>query len=686
MTLPNFPNNPTLGQTFNVGQTTYECTKVVSGSAKAEWRVVGQADKGLRAELAPLAGIKNLKVQEGILQTVKGFYSGSLVGGGSFIYDASKSKTLHNGGTVIAPEALTAWAGTQADIATLLNWTGTGSGCFIRSGIDRNNVLSSWFGASGGEAAGVDHLCVQAALNSVGDTLATGGTVRMEAGIKTRFAGQVNVGANQTLDFQGSQCAISSAVSTALHVGGAVGASALTYNSKVLNFFLVTEGNNTIAIRLYGTCHAKLVGDIEGNANALNRSLAVWIDAGNVSSFFNWIEVRTSHMYEGFRIASSGTNFATNQTFINCSVFGDKLYGNTSSNGFNFGADNGRPEGQGSKIIGGNVEQCGTGIYVSEFAGPIHVDTRFEAGSNTKDIWFRGNSPTVNTVAASSDHYSITWDNPSTAGTVFISGTGVQGVPGGVRKLVGQTEFNQSQTFIKTTDGAGGTGYVALQSGIGSAATGAGFTAYSAAHASYPGDFVASPSGSGVFAVGLNLFGASGRIFKVSPSAVTAARDNAASCGSASERFTQFFAATTTISTSDAREKTPVRPMSSAEIEASKLLAKELGFFKWLSAVEEKGEEARWHCGITVQKVIEILESQGLNAFDYAMVCYDEWEAIPEIKEVIQVDVDAEGNPVMEEVVTQQARPAGNRYSLRESQLHSFIARGIAARLEALES
>lgn len=54
MTLPNFPNNPTLGQTFNVGQTTYECTKVVSGSAKAEWRVVGQADKGLRAELANL--------------------------------------------------------------------------------------------------------------------------------------------------------------------------------------------------------------------------------------------------------------------------------------------------------------------------------------------------------------------------------------------------------------------------------------------------------------------------------------------------------------------------------------------------------------------------------------------------------------------------------------------------------
>lgn len=63
MTLPNFPNNPTLGQTFNVGQATYECTKVATADSKAEWRIVGQADKGLRSELGavestvPIAGV-----------------------------------------------------------------------------------------------------------------------------------------------------------------------------------------------------------------------------------------------------------------------------------------------------------------------------------------------------------------------------------------------------------------------------------------------------------------------------------------------------------------------------------------------------------------------------------------------------------------------------------------------------
>jgi len=51
MTLPNFPNNPSLGQEFTVGNATYECTAVASGDTKAQWRVVSQADKGLRADL-----------------------------------------------------------------------------------------------------------------------------------------------------------------------------------------------------------------------------------------------------------------------------------------------------------------------------------------------------------------------------------------------------------------------------------------------------------------------------------------------------------------------------------------------------------------------------------------------------------------------------------------------------------
>lgn len=49
MALPNFPNSPTVGQQFTVGSTLYECS--VAGAAP-QWRVVSQADKSFRADVA----------------------------------------------------------------------------------------------------------------------------------------------------------------------------------------------------------------------------------------------------------------------------------------------------------------------------------------------------------------------------------------------------------------------------------------------------------------------------------------------------------------------------------------------------------------------------------------------------------------------------------------------------------
>lgn len=93
-------------------------------------------------------GIKNLKTTGGI-QHVKGFYVGSSDGGGQFYYDPSVSKSLHNGGLIIAPEAISAWNGTQADLATLLNWAGSGSGCFVRVMPSVEDIPVVFFGAIG---------------------------------------------------------------------------------------------------------------------------------------------------------------------------------------------------------------------------------------------------------------------------------------------------------------------------------------------------------------------------------------------------------------------------------------------------------------------------------------------------------------------------------------------------------
>ncbi len=53
-------------------------------------------------------------------------------GGGLFAWNSTLSKATHNGVTHYSPEAITAWNGTQADIVTLLNWSGTGSGVWVR--------------------------------------------------------------------------------------------------------------------------------------------------------------------------------------------------------------------------------------------------------------------------------------------------------------------------------------------------------------------------------------------------------------------------------------------------------------------------------------------------------------------------------------------------------------------------
>lgn len=48
MALPNFPDSPTIGQEITVGAATYQC---VALTPKPQWRLVNQADKGLRSEL-----------------------------------------------------------------------------------------------------------------------------------------------------------------------------------------------------------------------------------------------------------------------------------------------------------------------------------------------------------------------------------------------------------------------------------------------------------------------------------------------------------------------------------------------------------------------------------------------------------------------------------------------------------
>jgi hypothetical protein len=143
--------------------------------------------------------------------------------------------------------------------------------------------------------------------------------------------------------------------------------------------------------------------------------------------------------------------------------------------------------------------------------------------------------------------------------------------------------------------------------------------------------------------------------------------DNSTSCGTASKRWTIVYATTGTINTSDARHKTPVRSLNDLEIAAAQELASEIGAFQWLEAVEKKGAAARLHIGLTVQRVMQVMEKHSLDPFAYGFVCFDEWEDI----------INEDG------VKTQEK---GDAYSLRPDQLSLFIAKGQQVSMQNLSA
>ena len=152
------------------------------------------------------------------------------------------------------------------------------------------------------------------------------------------------------------------------------------------------------------------------------------------------------------------------------------------------------------------------------------------------------------------------------------------------------------------------------------------------------------------------------------------AQDNTYAIGSSVSRATSIFATNGAIQTSDARMKTDVRKMSDAELSAAKDIAREFGFFQWIERVKTEGDAARWHAGITVQRVISIMSSYGLDPMAYGFVCYDSWEE----QEVVSVDPDNQSKTITK-------IEAGDRYSLRYSELSIFIARGLEQRISELE-
>jgi hypothetical protein len=130
--------------------------------------------------------------------------------------------------------------------------------------------------------------------------------------------------------------------------------------------------------------------------------------------------------------------------------------------------------------------------------------------------------------------------------------------------------------------------------------------------------------------------------------------DDTLSLGTVGNRWTTVYATTPTINTSDEREKQDIAELDDAEKRVAVAIKSLIKKFKFKSAVEKKGSDARIHVGVIAQEVKQAFEAEGLDAHEYGIFCYDEWDA----------EVDENGVEI---------KPAGNRYGVRYEELLAFV-------------
>jgi len=128
--------------------------------------------------------------------------------------------------------------------------------------------------------------------------------------------------------------------------------------------------------------------------------------------------------------------------------------------------------------------------------------------------------------------------------------------------------------------------------------------------------------------------------------------------GTASKRWKEVFAANGTINTSDERQKQDIRNLSDVEKAVAVRLKSLIKAFRYKDAVALKGDAARLHVGVIAQEVKAAFEAEGLDGFEYGILCYDQWEE----------KTDAEGNILIE---------AGDSFGVRYSELAMFIIAAI---------
>ena len=180
--------------------------------------------------------------------------------------------------------------------------------------------------------------------------------------------------------------------------------------------------------------------------------------------------------------------------------------------------------------------------------------------------------------------------------------------------------------------------------------------------------------GSATYAVLLQASGSNGGSTKAAYAFIPNG-NNACSLGRSDLKFSVVYAGTGSINTSDARLKTEVDNINDALMRAWGHV--NFKVFKFIDAVEKKGNSARMHVGVIAQEVQAAFEAEGLDASRYGLFCYDEW---PDQYESVEVQ-DGEDTRIEMRLI----RPAGNEYGIRYEEALALECAYQRWRLEQLE-
>lgn len=183
--------------------------------------------------------------------------------------------------------------------------------------------------------------------------------------------------------------------------------------------------------------------------------------------------------------------------------------------------------------------------------------------------------------------------------------------------------------------------------------------------------------------------------------AVNPGTDGTIANGWSNKRWSQVYASTGTIETSDERLKEDIKPIDESVFKAWGKV--EFRQFLFKDAVAEKGSAARIHIGLIAQQVIAAFASEGLDAMRYGIVCYDKWdaqEAVTERFKVVTREETHNGDGSVkepeefhyEERVLIPEKEAGDCYSIRyeealalECAYQRWLGERRDARISALE-